>query len=188
MGHPATGNPREDIQMKQGYGFAACSRMGALGLICLLAACGGGGNSASTPQEAVAQLEAGGELPKLERESTLGGIDANANGVRDDIEAHIERKYTEPAQRAAAMQTARAFQQMLLVDKSDAGAMEQSVVSTARAVDCLFDTFAGTEGSELSRQLEAMTTNTKDRLRAYLQFNKAASGSVSTSYKGRGCD
>ncbi|MGE0349361.1 hypothetical protein [Hydrogenophaga sp.] len=178
--------------MKQGDGFAACSRMGALVLIFMLAACGGGGNSASTPQEAIAQLEAAGELPKLERESTLGGIDANANGVRDDIEAHIERKYTEPAQRAAAMQTARDYQQMLLVDKSDAVAVQTLIDAGARASNCSFEVFGGLDGFQrsyqMSRELEAMTTNTKDRLKAYLDFNRAASGSVSSSPKENVCD
>lgn len=168
------------------------SQMVAWVLALLMTGCGGGGTGGTasplTPQEEIARLEANGELPVLEREPTLGGIDANSNGVRDDIERHIEKKYTEPAQRKAAMQTARAYQRMLLLDKSDPVAVEAVVVASARAVDCVFDTFPGTGGSELSRELEAMSTNTKDRLKAYIAFNKAASGSVSGSFKGHGCD
>lgn len=169
------------------------SQMAAWVLALVLTGCGGGGaagdaGSSRTPHDEIARLEASGELPVLGREPTLGGIDANANGVRDDIERYIEKTYTEPAQRKAAMQTARAFQRMLLLDKSDPVAVDAVVVASARAVDCVFDTFPGAEGSELSRELEAMSTNTKDRLKAYIAFNKAASGSVSGSFKGHGCD
>ncbi|MFX6019286.1 hypothetical protein ABTF08_20630, partial [Acinetobacter baumannii] len=34
-------------------------------------------------------------------ESTVSGIDANENGVRDDIERYIAKTYPAPAQRAA---------------------------------------------------------------------------------------
>lgn len=178
--------------MKQGYSFSACSRMGALMLTCMLAACGGGGNSASTPQEAVAQLEASGELPKLERGPALGGVDVNANGVRDDIEQYIEKKYTEPAQRAAAMQTARAFQQMLLVDKSDIAALDAASEAGSRAIVCAKSAFSASDGlierSRMNAELESMTTNTKARLLAYLAYNKARSGTVSTMPRGDTCD
>jgi hypothetical protein len=38
------------------------------------------------------------------------------------------------------------------------------------------------------RELESMTTNTKERLQAYLAYNKAQSGSVSTEPEGATCD
>lgn len=40
----------------------------------------------------------------------------------------------------------------------------------------------------MSTDLEAMTTNTKKRLLAYLAYNKARSGTVSTMPKGDTCD
>ena len=86
------------------------AQLSALILLASLAACGGGGVASSgaalTPQEQIAQLEASGSLPSLDRTDSISGIDANANGVRDDIEQYIEKKYAEPSQRAAAMQTA----------------------------------------------------------------------------------
>jgi len=78
-------------------------------------------DSSRTAQQEVARPEASGERPVLDHGPTLGGIDANANGVRDDIEQYIEKKYTEPAQRKAAMQTAQAYQQMMLGEGSDLG-------------------------------------------------------------------
>ncbi|MDM7942163.1 MAG: hypothetical protein QUV35_06000 [Hydrogenophaga sp.] len=179
--------------MKEVKGIRVCG----LALAFAVTACGGGGKAADagpvlTPQEQVARLEASGVLPTLERGDSIAGTDANANGVRDDIEQHIERKYTVPAERAAAMQMARAYQQMLLVDKRDSLAVEEVVRISSKAVDCIFDTFvdidAFARGSQMSRELEAITTNSRRRLTSYLEFNRAASGSVSGSFKGNGCD
>lgn len=185
--------------MKQDFGFATRRGMGALVLAVALTGCGGGGTAGSTsgagssrtPQEEIALLEANGELPVLEREPTLGGIDANTNGVRDDIERHIEKKYTEPAQRKAAMQTARAYQQMLLVDKSDVVALENVSGTGFRAIVCLNRIFSGEDvaNSSLVRtDIKAITTNTKQRLLAYLAYNKARDGSVSRLPEGDTCE
>lgn len=160
-----------------------------------LLGCGGGGSSvdpAASPAQRVAQLEASGELPKLDRTDSIAGIDANANGVRDDIEQHIENKHTEPAQRKAAMQTARAYQQMLLVDKSDAMELERVSQASWRTVGCERLAFPGPEGAKqswkMAQEVKAMTTNTKERLKAFLAYNKARSGSVSSMPEGDACD
>lgn len=185
--------------MKQNFGFVTGLRPGAWVLALALAGCGGGGTagntggtaSSRTPQEEIAWLEASGELPVLEREPTLGGIDANDNGVRDDIERYIEKKYVEPAQRKAAMQTARAYQQMLLVDKSDAVALENVSGTGFRAIVCLNRIFSGNDvaNSSLVRtDIKAITTNTKQRLLAYLAYNKAHDGSVSRLPEGETCE
>ena len=183
-------------KMKRAGGF-----YGAALLVLLLGGCGGGKTPKTpepppppppTPQEKVSQLEASGTLPRLDRGPTLAGMDANGDGVRDDIASHIFRKYTDPAQRKAAMQAARALQSPLLVDKGKVAAMEAAMQATAKAVDCIFDTVGDGDGfafgTEISDEIVAMTTNTKDRLKSYLAFNKAASGSVTGSFKGRGCE
>lgn len=187
--------------MKQDGGFATRRGMGALVLAALaLTGCGCGGTAGSTsgagssrtPQEEIALLEANGELPVLEREPTLGGIDANTNGVRDDIERHIEKKYSEPAQRKAAMQTARALQHTLLVDKNDVQALDRVSEMGMRAVNCRSLVFPGLErfkeAYQMSQEIEAMTANTKMRLLEYLAYNKAVSGTVSRLPKGDTCE
>ena len=184
--------------MAHGFGFAAGSRMGALvWVLVLMTGCGGGGDaghaaSARTPQEEVTRLESSGDLPMLERGPTLGGIDANSNGVRDDIERHIEKKYTEPAQRKAAMQMARALQQMLMVNKGDMVALDAVSEEGSRAIVCAKSAFSHPGGlierSRMSAELESMTTNTKARLLAYLAYNKARSGTASTMPQGDTCD
>lgn len=166
----------------------------ALALVFVIAGCGGGKGSGAetTPQQKIAQLEASGVLPQLERLPILEGIDANRNGVRDDIETHIHRKYTDPEQRGAAMQTARAFQAMVLVDKNDAVALERVSEMGSRAILCAGAAFSGPEGVQeryqMAQEIKAVTTNTKQRLLAYLAYNKARSGSVSRMPKGDTCD
>ncbi len=172
---------------------ALCASMA---LASALAACGGGGVASSgaalTPQEQIAQLEASGALPSLDRTDSIAGIDANANGVRDDIERYIEKKYTVPAERAAAMQMARAFQQMLLEDKSDLAALDKVSADAMRGVNCVSLVYSSieefTEGHKIATEIEAITTNTKRRLLAYLAYNKARSGSVSRLPEGDTCD
>lgn len=46
-------------------------------------------------------MEVSGEYPILDRTETLGGIDADKNGIRDDIDRIIASKpYTERQQKA----------------------------------------------------------------------------------------
>ena len=49
-------------------------------------------------KEQIAKLEKSGQVPTLDRTSSLLGIDANNNGVRDDIEAYINSLGFTPAQ------------------------------------------------------------------------------------------
>ena len=164
----------------------------------LLAGCSDGAGPAAqtapepTPQQKVAQLEASGQLPPLERLPLLGGMDANRDGVRDDIALHIEKTYSDPVQRRAALQMARAFQLALLTDVHDAMALREASDASNRAIVCTISAFPGDAGnitsSRMLRELEAMTTNTKERLQAYLAYNKAQSGSVSTEPEGTACD
>jgi len=68
--------------------------------------------------EQIEDLERKGKLPKLDRTNTLTGIDANNNGIRDDIEAYIEHNYI-PEIRKAARQEARSIQKTLLIPPGD---------------------------------------------------------------------
>lgn len=183
--------------MKEDRVLHASPIVGLVILVMTLAGCGGGGDSRSsaaalTPQEEIARLEASGEIPVLERSASLGGIDANSNGVRDDIERYIEKKYAEPAQRRVAMQTARALQKTVQVDTNDEFAVESVSQDGMRAVNCRGAVFPGVEGFKeafrMSQELESLTTNTLLRLKAYMAYNKAVSGTVSQLPTGDTCD
>ena len=191
---PVAGTSRSLRHWRQALAMAL-----ATGL--LLAGCSDGAGPAAqtppapepTPQQRIAQLEASGQLPQLERLPLLGGIDADDDGVRDDIALHIERTYSDPVQRRTAMQMARALQATLLVDKRDHLAFREVSDAGDRAIACVRRVaFAGDanrlEGSRLLRELESMTTNTRERLEAYLAYNKAMSGSASVGPEGSVCE
>lgn len=61
-----------------------------------------------------------------------------------------------------------------------------------RAIACEGIAFSGPEGllqgAEMARDVRAMTTNTKERLQAYLAYNRAQSGSVSVRVEGNTCE
>ncbi len=170
----------------------------ALATSLLLAGCSDGAGPAvqttpePTPQQKVAQLEASGQLPPLERLPLLGGMDANRDGVRDDIALHIEKTYSDPVQRRAAMQMARAYQAMLLVDKNDARALDEVSLQSSRAINC-FGLALGADrdpapGTKARQEIRALTTNTKERLSAFLAYNKSRSGTVSSVPEGDTCE
>jgi len=161
-----------------------------------LCACGGGEtaprvNGPDSPKAKVFALEESGAIPKLERGPTLEGVDANGNGVRDDIDAFIERNYSTEPQRRAASQLAAHFQKTILVDKSDRAALKRQSVLGMRAVRCVAARFNGVDGSKQAGavvyELEAVTANTKERLKAYLAYSKGLDGTVVSMPEGDTC-
>lgn len=173
-----------------------------------LSACGGGSSGSNPPSpgpsatasqplsdaQKIAALEDSGNLPKLDRETSIRGIDANANGVRDDIEAVIARKYPQQDQRAAAMQDAAALQSALLTNPADKAAVKAASLKSSRALKCLFLKFNvandpnNASPAIVANETLAMTTNTKGRLQAYLVFDKALDGSVISQPQGNTCE
>jgi transcriptional antiterminator Rof (Rho-off) len=133
---------------------------------------------------AIAALEATGTIPKLDRSDSLVGPDLDGNGVRDDVDAWIKSKLTDPKQIAAAMQYARAMQKTLLVEKGNRIAAKAQSLISHKAVDCLFVQFENKNTTiSLDRIMDgvkAVTTNTKERLQAYLAYNKALDGTTSS--------
>lgn len=158
---------------------------------------GGGGGTppgpgvTQTPAEKIAELESSGEIPKLERGPDISGTDSNTSGVRDDIESLLTAEYTG-AQLAAALQTAKAFQKALLVDIEDINAVKVVDREISRGINCIYSHFDGADGSkqpgQVAQELESMTANTKDRLSAYLKYNKALDGTSSALPEGDTCE
>lgn len=101
--------------------------------ICILVACSGTEGSApaannpptTTPpstnapltmKEQIKALEDSGKLPKLDRSTSIAGLDVNNNGIRDDIDAWIAALPITGVQKKAAEQSAKVRQAELLVD------------------------------------------------------------------------
>lgn len=150
------------------------------------------GTTSTSPQAQLAALEASGAIPKLERGNTLQGIDVNANGIRDDVDAFINAQYPVPSQRAAALQTAQALQAALLVNQQDIGAAKEASRRVSNGVNCVFSQFSGglnsKEPARVVKELEGVTANTKPRLLAYLAYNKTLNGTSSALPEGDTCE
>lgn len=130
--------------------------------------------------EKLADLENRGLIPKLDRSDSLEGPDQDNNGIRDDIDAYIAQHYPEPAQRKAAEQFARAMQLAVTGGSASVDAARSIRRQSSEAISCLYDRFDGTNGSKypaaVGKELTRITTNTKQRLKAYLAYNKNLDG------------
>lgn len=118
---------------------------------------------------------------QLDRSETVAGIDADKNGIRDDVEHYIEQTYTQPAQRAAVVQFAKEFQASLLLDHSIQLPVRNSSRQKSRAIGCIYERFPSGQkpaAYTVVNDLIAVFTNTKPRLKAYIAFNKAMDGTA----------
>lgn len=167
--------------------------------LCLLG-CGGedSQNNSNTPNqqektssEIIQQMERNGELPVLDRSTSIEGIDLNNNHIRDDIEEYIAKEYTEIHQRKAVEQLASTIQLGLNADKTDIEALKQVSNNQSRAIGCIYQQFPmedTVEAKNVVKDLISLTTNTKERLVAYLEMSKALDGTVLSLPKGDLCD
>ena len=170
-------------------------------LLISLNACGGKTSSdhpgsgvtlSPTPTQALIKLETTGTIPTLDRSDTLAGPDTNNNGVRDDIDAYIQNTFQDPLERAAVTQSARSMQSAIVVDASDPDATQAVSRSMTRSVHCMFSRFSGNQGERspmaIDDKIEAMTANTKARMKAYLAYNQSRNGTTSSIPTGDTCD
>lgn len=157
-----------------------------LALLRSLSACGGGSSSKPQDTEAaqtlarqIQSLEASGQIPKLDRSSDIKGPDTNNNGIRDDIDAWIAAQPISDAQKKAARQMARVQQAKILVDLSDKSALQALGYLSMRGVSCLVDVSKpnNQQGYDLIDKIETLTANTRERVKQYLAYNRAISGS-----------
>ncbi|MEN9911673.1 MAG: hypothetical protein RI956_117 [Pseudomonadota bacterium] len=165
-------------------------------LLITLTACNSGVDSSAIPQktpaEQITALELAGKIPSnLDRTDTLAGIDANGNGIRDDVDAYILAQFT-PSQQPVARQMAKSVQKEILVDKSDNIAVRLAQRESSRAINCIYDKYPSRTDAVLSRRLfdeiTAITTNTKPRLLAYLAMSDALDGTVLSISTGDTCE
>jgi hypothetical protein len=141
---------------------------------------------AKTLKAQIEELENQGKLPKLDRSASIVGPDVNANGVRDDIEAFISSLSLTPDQRTAAMQDARSLQNTLTVDLTDKAALQKVGDELMASSNCMGDTVPNFH--YLSGKIEAMTANTRERSKRYMEYNAARSGSVTSLPNGDTCE
>jgi len=126
----------------------------------------------------------GYKLPPMPDEdlnnATILGIDVNNNEVRDDVERWIFDKYKEPIVQAVALQNARAFSK-ILVDPSKAKEMKKF---TSALIRCeIYYEYDSENKLKIDSHKESrpIILNTRERNRAYYEYNQALSGGVYSS-------
>jgi hypothetical protein len=130
------------------------------------------------------------EPDKTLNDSTLLGIDTNNNGVRDDVERWIYKTYDHPIERGIFMQSARAYQKVI-VDPSKA---HETMKYIDDASDCegywrywkiLYkdrnESYILERYRDLEKEIRPIQFNTLKRHMAYERFNATLSGGVYTS-------
>lgn len=166
-------------------------------LLLFITACSGGGGNAEAPAtKGPLPATVADDAPQVDNEDFtpgLKGIDADANGIRDDIDRFIARHYSATSMmKKAAEQEARAFQKQV-----DAGTPEQALVAAnavSRAADCTFKTLPHATSKDLkfsedmSIEIKALTANTKERFGAYWKAQEMVSGAVFRDAKEPVCD
>lgn len=113
----------------------------------------------------------------------LKGIDADGNGIRDDIDRLIAKKYSATSiMRKVAEQKARALRQsMEATTREEAKAAGDEIF---RALACAYNLLPHATDRDMkflesmSIELEALTANTKERLKAYWAGQSLSSGMV----------
>lgn len=129
------------------------------------------------------------EVDETLNNSTLLGIDANSNGMRDDVERWIlldmEIRYgNSKAERAIAFEKAKAYQ-MTLEDPTNKDDKVGQVMSDAG--DCrayyMYVKNKGQEtyGGEQNKNMKDKMFNTKERLKTYWSYDATLGGRVFTS-------
>jgi hypothetical protein len=168
-------------------------------LAAMVAGCGngsdgpGGGTAGGMPtpisfKEAFSKLEASGQLPVLDRTDSIAGTDANANGVRDDMERYIDSKPDSQPQKNSLKSFSRVLSTAMTVDVKDKNALRGVVNKLNISVICLHETYPMGRGSSMLREIEKLTVNTRNRYDAYMKFNSALNGSVIKDVKEVNCD
>jgi len=112
--------------------------------------------------------------------ATLGGVDSNNNGVRDDVERTIYVTYPVKLQRELLMYGATVFQEAVTKPLSEA---KDIADKDTKAINCQLylrgkDSKIKSDEFDTTTFLENKTFNTKERIRKYLDYNIALSGGV----------
>lgn len=159
-----------------------------------LTACGsgGGGDGAapSAPQPPVSQPPA--TLPPVEftaygtltaTEKELLGVDSNANGVRDTVEAVIMKTYTDPVQQGNILKYAQWMTWATLRGQRGTTSTPGELTDFGNAVACAYRTryaVLGEKGAD-ENELRSELLDNFARTRAFLTWDASTSEMPSTS-------
>jgi len=143
-------------------------------------------NSTKPAEKSMAQivdaLESSGKYPVLDRTDTLAGVDADKNGIRDDIDLYISKQEYSEKQKKAAQQKARVSHKVMTIDLKDKKAVAKLQDEFNRASACLFQMSYGQDGEisgpSVAVEIANLYANTKKRVKARMAFNHTFDGTT----------
>jgi len=115
--------------------------------------------------------------PGAAGDATLEGVDANANGIRDDIERWIYLTYPHSEKlRMALIQEYYPMQNMIIHGhQQNRDAVYDDMYAMMRSGECLYYVHPD-KPYKLSEELEARVINTDERVYAYLESSRMLGG------------
>lgn len=139
-------------------------------------------DAASTPP-ATKPTVSGKIIDNEDKTAGLKGVDANSNGIRDDIDRLIALKYAgTPEIKKAAEQKARALQRNMEASTRTEALRAGDAIK--RAGRCVYKVLPLDTPEQIrywenmSKDIVALTTNTKERFTSYWKANSLMSGAV----------
>lgn len=104
--------------------------------------------------------------PGVEANKTIEGIDANENGIRDDVELAVFKEYPNSAKtRAVLLQYALALQIEFIQPIINTTTVTEVITEESRADTCLADTLVPRKSPESSRSSADM-----EKIDTYIKF------------------
>jgi len=133
--------------------------------------------------------------PGAEADKTIQGVDANKNGIRDDVELAIFKKYPDSAKiRAVLLQYALALQMEAVQTVVNEETVTEVATEQSKADTCLADTLVPRKSPESAREdydmekiesfikfIEDKQINTDQRTKSRKEFYKGRLGSYGES-------
>ncbi|MBN3822687.1 hypothetical protein G3O00_03520 [Burkholderia sp. Ac-20384] len=153
----------------------------------------GFGSHASSGASATGTSGVSGQHPAADRygdhstdfTDTIGGIDSQGDGIRDDVRKYIDDQYPDPVQRAAMRLYAAAQRDFMMHGDTRAGAIE-GFTRVFRSLECVRK-LMGQPGVNQSKIIAAMMSNTRQRFAANGHAMANASGHIYMQSQGDPC-
>lgn len=132
-----------------------------------------------TASRALQKAVENGIRPVLDVTDTLAGVDANSDGIRDDIAAYIASLPITDVQKKRSMEFAASLQKTMLLNLQTTTDLDGFAREKAQIQICFLDAFDTIQtASEFTRKLYAYTGNTKDRAYALHAYDAKRNGTV----------
>lgn len=117
-------------------------------------------------------------------DATIGGVDSDNDGIRDDIQRWINEEFSSQPKVKAAMKQIAMARQLDLLSVDDKQKSIEAGRKMLDANECIVFIYGLEGGFRLIRELKSKYLNTKERLYAEIKANSNFSGQAYASPKG----